>query len=502
MGRFRRETPQCWCRLWGAVPVGAGVVGAGVVGAGVVGLVAGPVGPLSPPDVDIDEANCEHPVVLTDKADRRQVSAGWMGGLLAAGLFLIGVLTSAGVAHAGAHARVGPADSAASDSAASDSAAPGSAVPVATGSAVPGATAVSTATAFADLVLKTWPDPTKMTSSGFQYDNGMVLQGVSEVYRLTGDHRYLAWITAFYDKYVDITGKVKFNDSVHNIDYIQPGSPLVFLYQQTHDSRYATALRQVYDRLLTQPRNPDGGFWHKDTYPNEMWADGLYMGDRFAAVYGQALGVPAAVDTATTQTMLFTRHAFLPDQHLVRHAWDSDHNASWADRTTGLSPVIWGRSVGWYAMALVDQLAVMPATDPRRAELGAVFTDLADGLARTQDGSGLWYQVMDQPSASGNFLESSATGFFVYSLLEGVRLGLLDPRYRAVANLGWRGLQSKFARTAGGAISITDAVEGMGVTGSVSGYVNHKRLTNSPHGLMAAMLAAVAVARADAAVLG
>jgi unsaturated rhamnogalacturonyl hydrolase len=356
----------------------------------------------------------------------------------------------------------------------------------------------ATAVAFADTVLATWPEADRLRG-GFEYNIGMVLHGIAEVYLQTRDARYLNWVRAFYDDYVDAQGNVRFNDAAQNLDYIQPGNGLIFLYEQTDDVRYATAARQVYDRLLAMPRNADGGFWHKDRYPNEMWADSIYMGGRFAAMYGKAFAVPAATDTAAAQALLFTSHAMPVGTNLPRHAWDYDRNAVWADRTTGLSPIVWNRATGWYAMSLVDQLSMMSSTDPHRAELLAALRRVAAGLAASQDAAtGLWWQVLDQPTAAGNFLESSGSGFFVYALAEGVRLGYLDPAYQLTAATGWQGLTSRISPTADGGAAIGDAVEGMGVAASYAEYVNHRRLSNSPHGLMSVMLAATAMARAAA----
>ena len=51
--------------------------------------------------------------------------------------------------------------------------------------------------------------------------------------------------------------------------------------------------------------------------------------------------------------------------------------------------------------------------------------------------TGLWYQVLDQPSRSGNYLEASASSMFVYAFAKGARRGLLDAPYRALAERGW-----------------------------------------------------------------
>lgn len=63
----------------------------------------------------------------------------------------------------------------------------------------------------------------------------------------------------------------------YNLDHLCPGRALFELYDRTGDVRYKMALDTLYAQLQAQPRNADGGFWHKEVYPHQMWLDGLYM---------------------------------------------------------------------------------------------------------------------------------------------------------------------------------------------------------------------------------
>jgi unsaturated rhamnogalacturonyl hydrolase len=269
------------------------------------------------------------------------------------------------------------------------------------------------------------------------------------------------------------------------------------LYQQTGLAKYQTAADNIRARYDTIPRNADKGFWHKDIYPNQMWLDSIYMGETFLARYGAVFGTCGSFcgDTVVEQTLLIAQHTLDAPTGLYVHAWDDSpagQKAAWADPTTGRSPSIWGRAVGWYAMALVDTLADLPADQAGRSDMLAILTALAAGLKATQDpNTGLWYQVLEQGSQGDNWLESSATGIFVYTLKVAVNRGYLDSSYLSVAESGWKGLQTKVTTDAGtGLLTITGAVEGMGVEASYAGYVGHKTLSNSPHGLCAILLAA------------
>ncbi len=334
------------------------------------------------------------------------------------------------------------------------------------------------------------------TSQGFEYNHGIVLRGMEQVYRYTRAQKYLDYIRAYVDNFVNAQGAITIT-SGYSLDNIQPSVLLPFLYAETGAQKYKTAadnVRALYDGF---PRNSEGGFWHKQTYPNQMWLDSIYMGEPFLARYGAVIGTCGSfcADTVVEQTLLIAKHVRDTQTGLLYHAWDgttSGQKATWADPTTGRSPEIWGRALGWYAMALVDTLADLPTSTARRDEMLTMLVDLAQGLENTQDSAtGLWHQVVDKGSDTNDFLESSGSGMFVYALELGVVRGYLDASYLDVADKGWQGLKTKVTEDGQNRPNITAAVHGMGVQDNYAAYLNQlPLLTNSPHGLCAILLAA------------
>jgi len=343
---------------------------------------------------------------------------------------------------------------------------------------------------FADWIVSSWPDVDAVTKKGWEYTNGIILHGMAAVYEKTGDRKYLDYIRRFVDSHVDQDGKVSLGMD-HNIDRIQPGNLLLFLYEQTKDEKYRKAAAYTRAAFEKFPKTEEGGFWHKTRYPTEMWADGIYMAEPFAVRY--AADFPpdtAAFDMAVFQVNLITARALDPSTGLIRHAWDSDRNALWADKTTGLSPEVWSRGMGWFAMALVDILRYLPADHPGTPQLRALFQQVAKGIKETQDPeTGLWYQVLNKGKLTDNWHESSGSGMFVYAIKTGVDRGYLDSSYLEVATKGWAGMKTKLATTSDGSPVIRDSVEGMGVQVDYAGYVGKQRVENLPHGLCAIMLA-------------
>ena len=112
---------------------------------------------------------------------------------------------------------------------------------------------------------------------------------------------------------------------------------------------------------------------------------------------------------------------------LLYHGYDYSHTAVWANADRGHSPEVWDRALGWFAMALVDILEIIPASNPGYATIRQILQTLAPKIVAAADpASGAWWLVMTQPGRSGNYLESSGSAMFVYSLLKAVRLGLVS----------------------------------------------------------------------------
>ena len=349
---------------------------------------------------------------------------------------------------------------------------------------------------FADTVLARWPDPAAIdpAKNGWEYNTGIVLFGMAKMYDATKDPRYLDYIKRWVDGYVNEQGVLGWDQSrTHNLDYIQPGMLVLFLHERTGDPRYKAAaktVREAFDRI---PKNADGGFWHKSQYPNEMWIDGIYMGQPFLVNYGRLFDDAAfGNDMAVFQSTLAARHCLDPKTGLLYHAWDQDRNATWADPKTGRSPIIWGRGMGWFVMAMVDILEQLPPSHPGYPRLHDLLKGNVAGLAAAQDPkTGLWFQVLDRgASLPGNWIETSSSGMFIYAIRKGIRLGLVDAKYGPVADRAWKGLQATFEQDAAGRPVFTGAVQGMGVQNDAAGYLAIPRLKNSTHGLMAVMIAA------------
>jgi len=244
----------------------------------------------------------------------------------------------------------------------------------------------------------------------------------------------------------------------YSLDDVESGVATLKLFEITHDPRYRKAADILRQQLRVHPRVKEGGFWHKAVYPNQMWLDGLYMGEPFYADYATDFNEPKDFDDIGNQFTLIGEHTYDPKTGLFYHAWDESKKQHWANPTTGTSPNFWSRAIGWYAMALVDVLDTMPKDHPARPQLIDLLNKFAAGILKWQDpDTGVWWQVTDKGAKTNNYLEASSSSMFVYALAKGVNHGYLPRTDIPAIRKGYAGIVWQFVTLAkdGKSINLT-----------------------------------------------
>ncbi|KAI0969930.1 Six-hairpin glycosidase-like protein [Xylaria arbuscula] len=265
----------------------------------------------------------------------------------------------------------------------------------------------------------------------------------------------------------------------------------------------ADTLRQS---ITLNRRNLAGGLWYF-TYPYWSYLDGMYSLGPFYTQYtlstsSNPVSTALALEDMLYQFEILWLHTRHPESGLLVHGYDASITAIWASPKTGASPHVWGRSLGWYTMALVDTLEILyQAKAPFKYSqpLLEKFQLLIPAVVKAVDQqTGGWWQVLDQPGREGNYIESSGTAMFAYSLLKGARLGYLShklvPTARAVGTRAQKYLTNTFVVTeTNGTLSYngTVAVCSLNSNATYEYYVNQPILYNSVLGSAAYVLASL-----------
>ena len=356
----------------------------------------------------------------------------------------------------------------------------------------------------ADMILAVYPDLWSIEereAPKWTYTYGLVSLALMDLWESTGDKKYFDYAKKYADAVVTEQGIIKtYKKEDYNIDKLNSGKLLFRLYAETKDPKYKIAIDTLREQLKGHPRTEIGGFWHKKRYPHQMWLDGLYMGAPFYAQYANENNEPESFDEITAWFINMEALARDAETGLLYHGWDESKEQKWANNETGLSPHFWGRGMGWYGMALVDVLDFIPEDHKDYNNILDITRRFAEAIVKFQDAeSGVWYQVLDQGSREGNYLEASVSSMFSYFLLKAINKSYIDKEiYKESALRAYEGTVEEFVKTNDdGQVVLTQvcAVAGLGGDpyrdGSYEYYINERLRDNDPKGVGPFIMAAI-----------
>lgn len=287
-------------------------------------------------------------------------------------------------------------------------------------------------------------------AAGWNYIDGCMILALLETYRATGEKRYFDFADAFIDHRVKEDGTIAgYSVEEYNIDNVNAGKTLFALYEMNGKEKYRKAIELIYSQVKTQPRTAEGNFWHKNIYPNQVWLDGLYMGQPFYMEYETKFNNKKNYPDIFAQFKNVVKYMRDEKTGLYYHGYDASREMFWCDKETGLSQNFWLRSLGWYSMALLDTLDKCEPGEEYAVEyedLRKTFLQLMDDMLKYQDESGMWYQLPALGGKEPNYLETSGSAIMAYSLLKGVRLGFLPEGYRKYGIKAFQGICDKYLK--------------------------------------------------------
>ena len=333
----------------------------------------------------------------------------------------------------------------------------------------------------------------------WNYIDGCMITGILERYEITGEARFLDFADRFMSGFVEENGRIRtYDPAEYSLDNVNPAKNLFTLYDLTGKEKYRKALELVRSQLSTMPRTPEGNFWHKLIYPNQVWLDGIYMALPFYMEYEKRFDAKKDCEDICRQIANVEIRMRDPKTGLYYHGYDASRKMYWADPDTGCSPNFWLRAEGWFILGLVDVLEIMMDL-PMQAEsvhLQHMLLDLAKALSKYQDPSGLWYQLIALPELEGNYLETSGTALISAALLKAVRLGFLPESFRAVGEKAFYGIvDRRLTKNADGTPCVTGIclVGGLGGEqhrdGSAAYYLSEPVVQNDAKGVGPLLLA-------------
>ena len=320
----------------------------------------------------------------------------------------------------------------------------------------------------------------------WNYIDGVFLNSIVNLYyQLSSSNsdkanQYKNFLTRYVNYYLDSSGNfVNLRDSSKSgytsgeLDTVCQSKVLFDMYQLTQDVRYVNAINYTKQQLDAQPTvsGSNGNYWHKTSYANQIWLDGMYMYGPFLSRYAVSKQDSTLLTKLVEQYKYIRQTMFNEQKQLYYHAYDSTKTIFWADEQTGCSPSFWLRSMGWYIVSLTDVIEYYPQGEERNY-LVALLKEALDGVLLYLDTeSNMFYQVVDgvvdgkpisqKVSANyleklknkaymqngkyvdatiTNYLESSGSSMIAYSLMKAAANNYIDSSYMAIGRNIFEGI--------------------------------------------------------------
>ena len=278
----------------------------------------------------------------------------------------------------------------------------------------------------------------------WNYIDGCMVCAFMEIAEITGNSKYSDFVEEFIDYYVNDDGSIRgYDKEKYNLDDVNEGRVLFPLYRKTGKEKYRLAIELQNSQLRDQPRTSTGNFWHKLIYPNQIWLDGLYMAQVFAAMYAKEFGGKDYSDLLM-QIKNVRKYMFDEKAKLFYHGLDCSKSIFWADKETGLSKNFWLRAIGWFTVSMVDIISIVD-DESTKSEITEIFRETIDGILQYRDKeSGMYYQVVNMGEREGNYLETSGSSMIAYAVMKGARIGALPKEYWQLGKKTFDGIRERY----------------------------------------------------------
>ncbi len=234
----------------------------------------------------------------------------------------------------------------------------------------------------------------------WDWPGGVAYYGVSRAFEVTGEQAYLERMAAWVDEYIEA------GLPVWTVNTCAMGHMLLTLYEQTNDQKYLDLIVSKVDYLENKAlRFGDRVLQHtvsaKNDFPEQAWADTLFMAAYFLLRVGVNLGEKRLIDDALHQ--FFWHINYLQDEDAG--LWYHGYNHINKDHMSG---IYWARANAWAAYTMSRAARGVPEgyLYPPMMHIWSSLRDQLAALKKLQKEDGLWGTVLDYPEAYG---EVSAT---------------------------------------------------------------------------------------------
>ena len=350
----------------------------------------------------------------------------------------------------------------------------------------------------------TWD--TEGKDDSWRYFNGLMM----DAFLMTGDESNVAYAEAFYNSNIAEDGSLNTKYYEGELDSIEAARGLFDLLDSENTEKYQLAIQYIYTQLENQTTYEEcgGNYLHKqedDGTPTSSWSDwnigldGLYMAEPFLMECANAIEEGKleltgkdgeAVSSTSIYEAVYNRFKWVAEN--MRDAETGLYQHGWNVEKSEGNGHFWARGIGWYAMAQVDVIEMMPNAEYRSAMI-AQLPAFFDAMLKYQDAdSGMWYNVVNRGSdLSGNRLETSGSAMMAYALMKAYNNGYVsDAKYGQAGLAAFNGIVENKIQGSEGDYKVVDIYQKSGVGTSDEYYCTNPYTDDEAKGTGALIMAA------------
>lgn len=273
-----------------------------------------------------------------------------------------------------------------------------------------------------------WPN----SHAYWAWTNATMYIGMAGCAEMTGEQKYWDFLLTVADKNSWKTGP-----NPYFADDLCIVQPYAMLYNKFKESHMISESVRMLDSIISHPRTVSLDYYAEGSHSRWCWCDALFMAPTSFARIGKITGDNRYFDFMDkefriTYDSLYSR----PDKLFFRDTRYINMREENGEK------VFWGRGNGWVTGGLAIIIDHLPEDYPSRSFYITLFREMMGKIALLQDKQGFWHpSLLD--TAAYPMPESSASGFFAYSLFWGINRGYLDKdEYLPIAIKAWKALYS------------------------------------------------------------
>lgn len=299
------------------------------------------------------------------------------------------------------------------------------------------------------------------------WPQSVYMNGYLELYQTTQDIRYLEYMQSFITKeYQKVTsGLMEINES----DKVSPSAIAVYLLSQGIQG-YDEIITIINDYLNNVVESTaSGSFFHYMAGDNvhQVWIDSLFMLGSYLLQMYNYTGDEDYLDIFAQQHIAFTQDCYNPQENLFHHAFDDD-----LEQRIPEDPIFWARGNGWITAISARYLSIAPSNHGYYEQVYSLYFEHLNALLSWQDNeTGLFYTIINKPDEPNNYIETSGSALFGYSIACGLKNNLLDRGYRQNLIRIINGMEAYLAVNQSGYWA-TSGTSGPTVPGDYNNYIS------------------------------